>query len=103
MQIKPNPKQTDNLSSPPHGSELSAQMGSGSDGKEITVQTELIQSLLYEILRVKELIRTYNDIPNGGQFNVRVLEELIAAARESLFNYDPVLMKKYYDLLKDCD
>lgn len=103
MQVKPNPKQTDNLPSHPNGSELSAQIDTELEGKEITVQTELIQSLLYEILRVKELIKTYNDIPNGRQFNVRVLEELVAAARESLFNYDTALMKKYYDLLKDCD
>ena len=67
-------------------------------------QTDLIQSLLYEIIRVKELISYYDSIPNsGGQLGSSILNELISEAYASLVNYDVVLMKKYYDLLLNCD
>lgn len=102
MHIKPNSKQADNI--PPIGSDLSEKTSAELDMQQLAAQTELIQALLHEILRVKELINTYNNFPSAAkQFNVRILEELVSAARESLFNYDTVLMKKYYDLLKDCD
>jgi len=67
-------------------------------------QTDLIQHLLYEIIRVKELIKYYDSIPNsGGQLGSSILNELVAEAYNSLVNYDVVLMKKYYDLLLNCD
>ncbi|MDB5137670.1 MAG: hypothetical protein JWP37_4273 [Mucilaginibacter sp.] len=67
-------------------------------------QTDLIQLLLYEIIRVKELIKYYDSIPNrGGQLGASILNELVSEAYESLVNYDIVLMKKYYDLLLNCD
>ncbi|PTQ98039.1 hypothetical protein C8P68_103198 [Mucilaginibacter yixingensis] len=67
-------------------------------------QTDLIQSLLYEIIRVKELIKYYNGIPNGaGQLGASILHELVAEAYKSLVNYDTELMRKYYDLLQNCD
>ena len=67
-------------------------------------QTDLIQLLLYEILRVKELIKYYDSIPNnGGQLGVSILNELVTEAYSSLVNYDVTLMKKYYDLLQNCD
>ncbi|MFI5159372.1 MAG: hypothetical protein ACHQF4_10940 [Sphingobacteriales bacterium] len=67
-------------------------------------QTDLIQHLLYEIIRVKELIKYYDSIPNGGgQLGSSILNELVAEAYNSLVNYDLILMKKYYDLLLNCD
>jgi hypothetical protein len=67
-------------------------------------QTDLIQLLLYEIIRVKDLIKYYEDIPNGaGQLGASILNELVSEAYQSLVNYDIVLMRKYYDLLQNCD
>ena len=67
-------------------------------------QADLIQRLLYEIIRVKELITYYDSIPNGaGQLGSSILNELVTEAYNSLVNYDTVLMKKYYDLLLNCD
>lgn len=64
----------------------------------------LIQDLLYEIMRVKELIKRYENIPNGaGQLGASILTELVAEAYKSLIDYDVVLMKKYFDLLQNCD
>ena len=67
-------------------------------------QADLIQSLLYEIIRVKELIKYYDSIPNGGgRTGSSILNELVSEAYSSLVNYDTILMKKYYDLLLNCD
>lgn len=67
-------------------------------------QTDLIQLLLYEIIRVKDLIKYYEEIPNGaGQLGASILNELVSEAYQSLVNYDIVLMRKYYDLLLNCD
>jgi hypothetical protein len=67
-------------------------------------QTDLIQDLLYEIIRVKDLIKYYDNIPNGaGQLGSSILTELVAEAYKSLVDYDTILMKKYYDLLLTCD
>ncbi len=67
-------------------------------------QTDLIRKLLYEIMRVKELIKYYDSIPNGGgKLGSSILSELVSEAYSSLVNYDTVLMKKYYDLLQNCD
>jgi hypothetical protein len=67
-------------------------------------QTDLIRQLLYEIIRVKELIKYYNSIPNGGgQLGSSILNELVTEAYNSLVNYDTDLMRKYYDLLLNCD
>ena len=66
--------------------------------------SELVQSLLFEIMRVKELVRYYDSIPNGaGQLGASILNELIAEAYKSLVEYDTILMQKYYDLLLSCD
>ncbi|WP_184543280.1 hypothetical protein [Mucilaginibacter sp. FT3.2] len=73
-------------------------------GIQSGAQTDLVQLLLYEIIRVKELILYYNSIPNGGgQLGSSILNELVSEAYQSLVNYDTVLMKKYYDLLLNCD
>jgi hypothetical protein len=67
-------------------------------------QADLVQLLLYEIIRVKDLIKYYESIPNGaGQLGASILNELISEAYNSLVNYDVVLMQKYYDLLLNCD
>ena len=67
-------------------------------------QTDLIQLLLYEIIRVKDLIKYYEAIPNGaGQLGASILNELVSEAYQSLVNYDTELMRKYYDLLQNCD
>ncbi len=67
-------------------------------------QADLIQLLLYEIMRVKELITYYNSIPNGGgELGSSILNELVSEAYNSLVNYDLVLMQKYYELLQNCD
>ncbi|WP_345947900.1 MULTISPECIES: hypothetical protein [unclassified Mucilaginibacter] len=67
-------------------------------------QTDLVQQLLYEIIRVKELIKYYESIPNGaGQLGASILNELVSEAYQSLVNYDTELMRKYYDLLLNCD
>ncbi|WP_259069758.1 hypothetical protein HDF24_16485 [Mucilaginibacter sp. X4EP1] len=67
-------------------------------------QTDLVQLLLYEIIRVKDLIKYYESIPNGaGQLGSSILNELVSEAYNSLVNYDTILMQKYYDLLLNCD
>ena len=72
--------------------------------KVVGRQTDLIQALLYEIMRVKEIIKYYEHIPNGaGQLGASILKELVAEAHNSLVNYDTVLMSKYFDLLQHCD
>jgi hypothetical protein len=59
---------------------------------------------MYRKLRVKDLIAYYESIPNGGgQLGASILTELVNEAYSSLVNYDVVLMKKYYDLLQNCD
>lgn len=69
-----------------------------------SLQTDLIQSLLYEIIRVKELVKYYEAIPNGsGLLGASILNELVSEAYSSLVNYDPELMTKYYNLLLNCD
>ena len=66
--------------------------------------TDLVQLLLYQIIRVKELIKYYDSIPNGaGHLGSSILNELVSEAYTSLVNYDLVLMQKYYDLLLNCD
>ena len=73
-------------------------------GKTTGPEADLVQHLLYEIIRVKELILYYESIPNGaGQLGASILTELVNEAYNSLVNYDVVLMKKYYDLLLNCD
>jgi hypothetical protein len=53
---------------------------------------------------VKEIIIYYDSIPNGGgQLGSSILNELVSEAYQSLVNYDTVLMRKYYDLLLNCD
>ncbi len=67
-------------------------------------QADLVQQLLYQIVRVKELIKYYDSIPNGaGQLGSAILNELVSEAYGSLINYDMPLMQKYYDLLLNCD
>ncbi len=73
-------------------------------GKSTDPQADLVQLLLYEIIRVKELIAFNNAVPNGaGKLGASILTELVLEAHNSLINYDEVLMKKYYDLLQNCD
>ncbi len=75
-----------------------------SHGIPAGAQADLVQRLLYEIIRVKELIKYYESTPNGaGQLGASILNELVSEAYTSLVNYDPVLMQKYYDLLQNCD
>lgn len=64
---------------------------------------DLTQSLLYEIDRVKELIKKHDSIPGNGHIATSILNELLAEAYDSLVKYDLILMKKYYDLLQNCD
>ena len=67
-------------------------------------QDDLVQLLLFQIIRVKELIKYYDSIPNGaGQLGSSILNELVSEAYTSLVNYDVILMQKYYDLLLNCD
>lgn len=73
-------------------------------GIKTSSKTDLIQSLLHEIIRVKDLIKYYESIPNGaGQLGASILNELVSEAYQSLVNYDTELMRKYYDLLQNCD
>jgi hypothetical protein len=66
--------------------------------------SDLVQLLLSQIIRVKELIKYYDSIPDGaGQLGSSILNELVGEAYSSLVNYDVVLMQKYYELLLNCD
>jgi hypothetical protein len=74
-------------------------------GKPAGSEADLLQALLYEIIRVKELIVYYESIPNngGGQLGASILGELVNEAYNSVVSYDMALMKKYYELLQNCD
>jgi hypothetical protein len=66
--------------------------------------TELVHNLLLEIVRVKALINRYDAVENGGgKLGSAILNELVLEAYNSLVNYDVFLMRKYYDLLLNCD
>jgi len=79
-------------------------INNNSGGIQTGSQTDLVQLLLYEIIRVKDLIKYYDSIPNGaGQLGSSILNELVSEAYNSLVNYDTILMQKYYDLLLNCD
>lgn len=89
---------------PPAASDPLSFLNNESARPQNNPQTDLIQSLLYEIIRVKELIKYYESIPNnGGLLGASILNELVSEAYDSLVNYDIVLMNKYYDLLQNCD
>jgi len=64
--------------------------------------TGLVRNLLLEIIRVKELIQQYN-LAENGKLGSAILNELVLEAYNSLVNYDILLMRKYYDLLLNCD
>ena len=65
---------------------------------------DVVQALLSEIVRVRELIKYYDAIPDGaGKLGSAILGELVEEAYTSLVNYDVVLMQKYLDLLLNCD
>jgi len=67
-------------------------------------EDDLTKSLLYEIVRVKQLIQKSQAIANNSShIAIPILSELVSEAYNSLVNYDVVLMKKYYDLLQNCD
>ena len=75
-------------------------------GKATVVQNneDLTKLLLYEIVRVKQLIQQSEVISNNSaHIAIPILNELVFEAYNSLVNYDIVLMKKYYDLLQNCD
>ena len=73
-------------------------------GKQPGPQADLIRLLLYQIVRVKELVKFYESAANGaGQLGASILTELVTEAYNSLVNYDTTLMYKYYDLLMNCD
>lgn len=79
-------------------------INNNSSGIQPGSQSDLVQSLLHQIVRVKELICYYDSIPDGaGQLGASILNELVAEAYSSLVNYDTALMQKYYDLLLNCD
>lgn len=67
-------------------------------------QPHIIQLLLNEVIRVRELIKHYDSLPEGGdKHSTVILNELVVEAYNSLVNYDIALMNKYYDLLQNCD
>jgi len=67
-------------------------------------EDDLTKLLLYEIMRVKQLIKQSESIPNNSShIAIPILNELVSEAYNSLVDYDVVLMKKYYDLLQNCD
>jgi hypothetical protein len=73
-------------------------------GRQSGPESDLVQMLLYQIIRVKELIKYYESIPNGvGELGASILNELVTEAYASLVNYDTILMQKYYELLLNCD
>ncbi|RYZ99594.1 MAG: hypothetical protein EOP47_16370 [Sphingobacteriaceae bacterium] len=79
-------------------------LNTNSTGVKSDAHTDLVQLLLYEIIRVKDLIVYYDSIPNGaGKLGASILNELVTEAYNSLVNYDTELMRKYYDLLLNCD
>lgn len=67
-------------------------------------QPNIIQQLLNEITRVKELIKHYSFlIDSSSRSKAELLGELVSEAYNSLVNYDVSLINKYYDLLQNCD
>ncbi len=101
MRIDPSPDPNDKINS------VNVNSISLLDGKATASQNkeeDLTKLLLYEIMRVKQLIQQTEPISNNSaHIAIPVLNELVSEAYNSLVNYDVVLMKKYYDLLQNCD
>ena len=101
MRIDPLPEPNDKINS------VNIEPLSLLNGTRAIVQNneeDLTKSLLHEIVRVKQLIQQSEAIPNNNShIAIPILSELVSEAYNSLVNYDVVLMKKYYDLLQNCD
>jgi len=83
---------------------LNDKNSSSPEGAWSNSENDLITGLLYQIIRVKDLIKHYEAMPgDNGILAASILNELVAEAHRSLVDYDTVLMKKYYDLLLNCD
>jgi hypothetical protein len=83
---------------------LNNKNGSAAGGTWSNSENDLITELLYQIIRVKDLIKHYEAMPgDNGILAASILNELVSEAHRSLVDYDTVLMKKYYDLLLNCD
>ena len=79
-------------------------INNNAEGMRLGPQEDLVRLLLHQIIRVKELIKYYDAIPDGaGQLGSSILNELVNEAYTSLVDYDLILMQKYYDLLLNCD
>ncbi|MBV8391538.1 MAG: hypothetical protein JO080_17155 [Mucilaginibacter sp.] len=67
-------------------------------------EEDLTKLLLYEIIRVKQLVQQSETTPNNNApIAISILSELVSEAYNSLIDYDVTLMRKYYDLLQNCD
>jgi len=101
MRLDPLPEPNDKINS------VNVEPLSLLNGARVIVQNDeedLTKSLLHEIVRVKQLIQQSEAIPNNNShIAIPILSELVSEAYNSLVNYDVVLMKKYYDLLQNCD
>lgn len=62
----------------------------------------LIEGLLQEQQRVRELVKIYDNIPQGA-YGAAMLREALNRAEQAVANEDVVAILKSYKELKDCE
>lgn len=64
----------------------------------------LMEGLIEETNRCRELVRVYEELPNGvGRIGATLIKQDIAAAEAAMGSGDVVGMVKAYQALKDCN
>jgi arginine repressor len=72
--------------------------------KEVEESQNLMQGLLDEIIRVKDIVTVYKSLPkNAGLFASVIMETLIKEAIKSISDGDTIAMIRTYKELKECE
>jgi len=67
------------------------------------MEKNLMDGLLSEIERVQQLLKQYEELPNGsGVFGSLIMRQKIKMAKDSISSSDVVNMLVQYQSLKDC-
>jgi len=67
-----------------------------------TQPKNLVQGLIEEMNRCRELLKLYEDIPTGG-FGAAMLRRRISGGEEAMISGDVIEMLKAYQALTECE